>query len=178
MNKRIFSKRQIIFCTVACLLIAGGVLAQPAPESRDRERIQSVIIGKYATEMDLTPEQAEKFFPRLRQFQDRMEAVHHSEQATRAELNKMSQTPNADPQQLDMLLEQRKDSDQQIAVMKQEFLTDISSFLTPQQVSRCSILLDELPQKVRQFIHDKERQKGRGLDDRKQAGPGPRRRGY
>ena len=160
-----------------CLLIAGIVSAQP-PAGRDRDRIQSVIIGKYATEMDLTPEQAALFFPRLKQFEDQMEAVHHSERATRAELDKMSQTPNADPQELGMLLEQRKDHDQQIAAMKQAFLSDISSFLSPQQVSRCSILLDELPQKVRQIIQEKEREKLRGPDARRKAGPGPRRKGY
>lgn len=172
----------LVFVTVLC----GSVFAQPPrggpPDPRERERIQSVIIGKFATEMDLTPEQAEKFYPRLKQFQNRMEEVERDAHQARMELDQLSQTPNGDPQELNSLLQRRKSTEQGKATIKEEFLTDISSFLTPQQVSRCSILLDDIPQKMREFIRAKERERGYrsqpSQPQSREGGARPRRRGY
>ena len=175
----IFSNSIIALLSALLLMTTSVAVAQPPPErhmGRDRERIQSVIIGKYATEMELTPEQAEKFFPRLRQFQERMEVIQRDECEARRELDKFSQTPNGDPAQLNSLLERRKSADQQIAGMKQEFLSDISSFLTPQQVSRCSILLDDLPRKVREMIREKKRSESGGVQPMRKGGSHSRRR--
>jgi len=57
------------------------------------------------------------------------------------------------------LLDKRKIADQSVAQMKQEFLSDISGFLTTQQVSRCSILIDEIPRQMREFMRAKERER-------------------
>ena len=167
------------------MVLGGSAWAQPQggpPDKRERERIQSVIIGKYATEMDLTPEQAEKFYPRLKQFQNRMEGLERDAHVARMQLDQLSQTPNGDPQELNSLLQKRKSTEQDKAAMKEEFLTDISSFLTPQQVSRCSILLDDIPQRMRQFMRAKEREREYGIPPTHpqdtHGGARLRRRGY
>lgn len=164
-----FSK--YIAVTAALFLIAavGSVRANPDQRS-DRERIQTVIIGKYASELDLSPEQAERFFPRWRQYQDQLESIQHGERNTRVELDQLSRTPGANGERLQGLLGERRRLDNEAAVLKQDFLGDISEFLTPQQVSRCSILLDEIPQKMKHFIREKEREKSRS--------PEPSRRGF
>ena len=174
-----FSKSLILTAIAVSVLVWSPAQADSGPRS-DRERIQTVIIGKFASEMDLSPEQAEQFFPRLRQYQDRLEEIQRGERATRAEMDQLSRTPAADKEQLQGLLSERRRLDNEAAVLKQEFLGGISGFLTPQQVSRCSILLDELPQKVRQFIHEKEREKSRPgttHQRRSHTDPTPRRRG-
>lgn len=183
MKPRVFSKLPV-FVLGLLLLVAASSVAQPpgkrGPDPRERERIQSVIIGKFATEMDLKPEQAEQFFPRLRQFQDQVEVIQRDERQTRAEMDQLSQTPDGDREQLNNLLQRRKSHDQQMASLKEEFLSDITGFLTPQQVSRCSILLDDLPHQVRQFIREKERAKTQSSQPQNQRRGGalPRRRGY
>ncbi len=184
MKRRAFSNWPALLLVLMTVL-SGSALAQPPggpPDPRERERIQSVIIGKFATEMDLTPEQAEKFYPRLKQFQNRMENLERDAHQARMELDQLSQTPNGDPQELNSLLQRRKSTEQDKAAMKEEFLSDISSFLTPQQVSRCSILLDDIPQKMREFIRAKERERAYGgqpsYPDSRREGARPRRRGY
>jgi Spy/CpxP family protein refolding chaperone len=167
--------------SLTVLVAVGRAQPDQRPSGPDRERIRTVIIGKFASEMDLTPEQAEKFFPRLRQFHNQLENIQRDERDARMQIEQLSQSPDADRGQLGELLQRRKSADQQVAEMKGQFLSDISGFLTPQQVSRCSILLDELPQKVREIIREKEREKaqsggpqrgGRAMPDRQ------RRRGY
>jgi Spy/CpxP family protein refolding chaperone len=107
-----------------------------------------------------------------------MEAAQRDDREARMQLEQMSQAQDGDPAQLNDLLQKRKSADQSVAEMKQEFLSDISSFLTPQQVSRCSILLDELPHKVREIIREKERSREQGGGPMRRGGSPPRRRGY
>ena len=173
------SKRVFLACAL-CVLMLGTVVRAQSEEHPARERIRNVIIGKFAMEMDLTPDQSEKFFPRLRQFMDRIEGIQHEERETRMQLDKLSQSPDANPAQLNELLQRRRAADQQVGEMKQQFLSDISGFLTPQQVSRCSILLDDLPQKVRELIRERERARGqdRQSDHDPREGGQPRRHGY
>ena len=180
MKTQNFSKRVILALALCVTVFVAGAQAEPDQRS-DRQRIQSVIIGKYVSEMDLLPEQSERFFPRLRQYQDRLEAIQRGERETRMELDRMSQSPEASRESLHGLIGQRRQLDQDASVLKQEFLGEISEFLTPQQVSRCSILLDDLPHKVRQFIREKEREKARAAQPQRKDTRGqqqPRRRGY
>ncbi|MBK6766055.1 MAG: hypothetical protein IPG71_06935 [bacterium] len=61
--------RTLTFAILLCVLCSIAVAEEHrmSPEQR-RERIETVIIGKFAEELDLSPEQAERFYPRLRQF--------------------------------------------------------------------------------------------------------------
>lgn len=169
-----FSKR-IAVTAVLCLITAVGPARANPDQRSDRQRIQSVIIGKYVSEMDLTPEQSERFFPRLRQYQDQLESIQRGERNTRVELDQLSRTPGANGDRLQGLLGERRRLDNEASVLKLDFLGEISKFLTPQQVSRCSILLDEIPQKMKQFMREKEREKS---PPRRGAQQQPRSRGF
>ncbi|MBU0507896.1 periplasmic heavy metal sensor [bacterium] len=127
------------------------------PEDRPRwgrERVETVIIGKFANELDLTPEQAEKFFPRFRQFQNEAEGWMREQHQRRMEMDLLSQNPDADKRRVEELLTEQARHEQRISDLKRQFLGEVGSFLSPQQVSRCSILLDDLPRRVQQFIEE------------------------
>jgi Spy/CpxP family protein refolding chaperone len=160
------------------------VWAQPGPQERGprwgREQIETVIIGKFATELNLSSDQAEKFFPRFREFQNQTEDLQRQQMERRRALEELSTNPEADPQQVDGLLKDQSRQEQQMMEFKQHFLMDVSHFLTPQQVSRCSILMDDLPRRVHEFIQ--ERRQERGMNSPQGPGSYPpgrgRRRGY
>jgi Spy/CpxP family protein refolding chaperone len=164
---RIFSKIGVV--VVGIVLLAGAAFAQPPagkPDAGpgdaprwDRERLETVIIGKFSSELNLTPDQAEKFFPRFKQFQNQVEDRQRQQHDRRAELDRLSNDPNADKTKVNELLAAQGQSQQSMLDLKQQFMTDVSTFLSPQQISRCSILLDELPRRVQQFI---EERRGRG----------------
>lgn len=173
MKKPIFSKPgsgKLTLLILAVLWSTALVWGQggPHPDAPrwGRERIETVIIGKFASELELTPEQAEVFFPRLREFQRQTENVQREQGDHRKQLDGLAHDPNADPQDVNRLLTQQSAHEQQVSAMKGQFLKDLSGVLTPQQVSRCAILLDELPRRVHQFIE--EQRKG------PHYGPGPR----
>jgi Spy/CpxP family protein refolding chaperone len=153
------------------------VNAQPGPDDKKgsdddrgamRERIETVIIGKFASALELTPDQAEKFFPRLRQFHTQAEDWHKAQRDRKDQLDKLSEDPKADKAKVTDLLGQQAQAEQQMADMKKTFLTDVSAFLTPQQVSKCAILMDEMPRRVHQMIEERQermREGGPGWDN-------------
>jgi Spy/CpxP family protein refolding chaperone len=184
-SRRTSSKRIAIILAIAALSIwaVWPAAAQPGPGPHGqrpmRERVESVIIGKFATELDLTPEQAEKFFPRFKQFQDAAQDLHHQQMEQRHDMDSLAHSEKADGSRLQSLMDQKGQTDQQLLTLRQNFLKDVTQFLSPQQVSRCSIMLDDLPRRLQKFID--ERRHGRNDDDDNPQAPipdRPRRRGY
>ena len=184
MKPRISSNRRTAAIWAAVLVLAAVVTAQPGPPEHaqrwGREQVETVIIGKFATELNLSPEQAEQFFPRFRQFQNQTEDMQRRQGERRRLLVGFSDDATADSQQVGNLLKEQGRQDQQMLEFKRMFLEDVSHFLTPQQVSRCSILMDELPRRLHEFIRERRHESGPELDQRRDSRPSgrSRRRGY
>lgn len=152
---------------------SGLLFAQGKDRERLRDRVETVIIGKFSESLNLTPEQAEKFFPHLRQYRGSMEEMQREQRALRDELDRLSDARDLSPEEVDRLLDQFSENQQGMIGRKRHFLGEVSPFLSPQQVSRCSILMDEIPQRVREMIRER-----RGLlrEDRPPARRPPVRR--
>ncbi len=162
------------------VVLAAPVSAQErrmTPEQR-RERVETVIIGKFAEELELSPSEAEKFYPLLRQFRSETEPLQRDLSETRRELDDLSESdvskvkaesmlrslsaeksaPMRDESSksgVKALISKSNTLQTEILAKREVFLTNIADFLTPQQVSRCSILLDELPRRIRQFMEER-----------------------
>jgi Spy/CpxP family protein refolding chaperone len=173
-----------LWAALLVLVCAAVVAAQPGPPPDaprwGREQVETVIIGKFATELNLTPEQAESFFPRLRQFQNQTEEMQRGQGERRRLLSGFSDDANADSQKVNDLLKEQNRHEQQMLESKRLFLEDVSHFLTPQQVSRCSILMDELPRRLHKFIEERRREGGMEPQQHRESYPPGRgrRRGY
>ncbi len=161
------------------IILAVPAVAQDrrmTPEQR-RERVETVIIGKFAEELELSPSEAEKFYPLLRQFRSETEPMQRELGDTRRELDELSEsdvskvkaesmmrslsegnTPvrnQSSKSDVKALISKSNALQTEILAKREVFLTNLADFLTPQQVSRCSILLDELPRRIRQFMEER-----------------------
>jgi len=125
-----------------------------SPEQR-RERIETVIIGKFAEELELSPDQAERFYPRLRQFRHETDDMQRELSAARDRLDNLSRDEKASAKEVQDLIGRTKVLQTDILARRESMLQDLSQFLTPQQVSRCSVLLDELPRRLRQLMEER-----------------------
>ena len=178
-----------LLLSISLLLLTGMMVqdlsAQPPPDrNHRRERLETIVIGKFATELELTPEQAERFFPLFRQFREQSMQIGRRQHKTRKELENFSrakpqakrsgakgQEKSANPlisnlaettdsnRPVSEVLNEREQNQQELIRLRTEFLTNAGEFLTPQQVSRCSIMLEELPRKIHHMIEqEKQRQ--------------------
>lgn len=157
------------------LILTVAVSAQGHRKTHEqrRERIETVIIGKFAEELELTTAQAEKFYPRLRQFRSETDESQNELSMSRAKLDDLSRDSKASAKEVQELITRTKVLQTDILSRREAMLTDLSEFLTPQQVSRCSVLLDELPRRLRQLMEER----GAGPDAaQKESKPVRRRR--
>lgn len=139
------------------LILTIAVSAQEHRKTHEqrRERIETVIIGKFAEELELTTTQAEKFYPRLRQFRNETDESQNELSMSRAKLDDLSRDSKASAKEVQELITRTKVLQTDILSRREAMLTDLSEFLTPQQVSRCSVLLDELPRRLRQLMEER-----------------------
>jgi len=169
LNTHASSKQPVLIFALAIailLLHALPAFAQgSSPQEKPRwgkERIETVIIGKFASELDLTPGQAEQFFPRFRQFQNQMEELQRQQAKRQRDLEELSRNPETNRDQVNQLLMQQSQDEEQMTASKRQFLSDVSGFLSPQQVSRCSILMNDLRTHVQKFMDDRRNSRGSG----------------
>jgi septal ring factor EnvC (AmiA/AmiB activator) len=137
-------------------VLPNELFAQETSRDRLRERVETVIIGKFSSELDLSPEQAEKFFPRLQQYQHFMEETQSEQRQIRDRLDELSLQEDSSPEEVAQLLDRLSENQQRMVEAKRSFLEEVSPFISPQQVSRCSILMDEIPQRVREMIRERQ----------------------
>ncbi len=143
---------------LAFLALCCGFIPPVVAESNnsDRDRVETIIIGKFATELALTPAQAEQFYPRFRIYREQSDAIFQQQKERTHQLELLSQG-GGDSESLGQLLDAQEKEQLQLAEVRRKFLLDIGAFLSPQQVSRTAIMLDEVPRKIRQFIQERNR---------------------
>jgi Spy/CpxP family protein refolding chaperone len=159
MKANLFSFPVLLAALLISAIGARDILAQEdSPERRQRrEQVETVIIGKFATELELTPEQAERFFPLFREFRQSSHDIFHNQHRVREQLDSISTGTESAQLNVSNLIEQQGQYEQQALRLRTDFLKSVEGILTPQQVSRCSVLLDELPAKMRELIHQQKR---------------------
>jgi hypothetical protein len=157
---RTFVRSLAIIGAAVFLVFSTTLLGQETPREELRDKVETVIIGKFAESLDLTPGQAEKFFPRLRAYNRSMEDMQREQRDLRERLDKLSETEDSSPEEVSQLLDQLSENQEHMVAMKRGFLHDLSPFMSPQQVSRCSILMDEIPQRVREMIRERQGHRG------------------
>ncbi|MCL4304675.1 periplasmic heavy metal sensor [bacterium] len=151
----------VLHIFLALAIVAGSASAQKhrGPPDEKRERLETVIIGKFAEELELTPAQAEKFYPRLRQYRSETDDLQRQLTESRRRLDVLSSDKSADSKEVKELISSNKRLQTEILTKREAMLSDMSEFLTPQQVSRCSVLLDELPRRLRQLMNERGRER-------------------
>ncbi len=155
-----FVKSLAITGAAILLVFSTALLAQETPRDQLRDRVETVIIGKFAESLDLSPGQAEKFFPRLREYHRSMEDMQREQRDLREQLDNLSDSEDSSPEEVSQLLDRLSENQEHMVAMKRGFLHELSPFMSPQQVSRCSILMDEIPQRVREMIHERQGLRG------------------
>jgi len=136
--------------------LPDALVAQEVNRDRLRDKVETIIIGKFSSELDLSPEQAEKFFPRLQQYHHFMEETQREQREMRDRLDELSNSEDSSPEEVGQLLDRLSENQQRMVEVKRGFLEEVSPFISPQQVSRCSILMDEIPQRVREMIRERQ----------------------
>jgi Spy/CpxP family protein refolding chaperone len=102
---------------------------QPAFAQEPEAKMRAARIGFLTNRVELTPQQAEKFWPLYNQFNDKRENVQIEKRMMHMEMNKNGLTDDEAKKMIEKELKTRQDE----LNLEKEFIADIQTVLTPVQ---------------------------------------------
>ncbi len=125
------------------------------------KRIEAVKVGFFTKELDLTPKEAQAFWPVYEQYQKRLQA---QKKARRVSLDKAAKLPEEmTDAELNILIDHRIEQAQQALDARLEFITAIREFLPPIKVVRYYKAEETFRSKVLERVRDSQQQQDRPL---------------
>lgn len=132
----------LLLISLILLGFAGQLAAQPHSfdESKismaeRRAKMETLRIYKMTEFLELTPEQSEKFFPRLKQYEKNVRKMQHKQMELVREIDQITQNPDATVTEADVkkYLRAMAQIEKDIITEKEKFISGLSSILTPDQ---------------------------------------------
>lgn len=106
---------------IACLFIGFQAMAQPSPEQH--QRVRSMKIAFLTDRIGLTPDEAQKFWPLYKQFEEDQRKLREKQQNHKP-LSDMSN------QEYERFVASFLDSEEQFARIRRTFFTKLEPFLS------------------------------------------------
>jgi len=126
-------KTKITFCVLALLTLVNTTFAQPA---KNKEEIKSLKVGFITKELNLSSDEAQKFWPAYNEFQDKMEKLHkerrdmHKGVKTKEALDSLSNSEVEKMVDKQMMLQEKE------LQIKKEFHSKVKTLLPIKKVAR------------------------------------------
>ncbi len=154
-----------------------GAIAQnydwDVKKNRDRkspEKVENMIIWRLTEDLDLTTNQAEKFFPRFREHRKSLEELGKQEREMIANID--SEEPSK--KDVKKMIEEISKLRQNRIELESEFVLSLDDVLAPDQMIRLGIFKQRMMMEIRGEMQDgKGKKKRKNKKDRKR-----RRRGF
>lgn len=155
-EKRKKMKKMIMIASLIAIF-GGSVFAQPAqqppqgPGNRE-DRVEALRIAYISQQLNLTPQEAQKFWPVYNQFRGDMKTLHQN----------FKQDPNGQ-----LSAEQQLDFEQKKLDLKKKYKSQFEGALGKDKVNQLFNLEHQFQEKLKELREQRREQKGNG------PGPGP-----
>ena len=138
-----------------------GFLSFPLPQTSDGksdERMEMMMTWKLTNDLDLTPEQADKFFPRFKQHREKMGELE-KETFTVSEKfkDKIDKGKEISAKEFDEALESINELEIQKIEERKRFITEMSEFLTTNQLAKLALYKHYFIKDLRKEIRKRPR---------------------
>ena len=137
---------------------------------RSAEKMENMIVWRLTDELDLSIDQAEKFFPRFREHRKNLEEIGRQEREMIVNIDQ--EEPNK--KDVKKMIEEISKLRQNRIELEAEFVLGLEDVLAPEQMIRLGVFKQNMMMEMRGKIRDgKEKKKRHKKKDRKR-----RRRGF
>ena len=127
--------------------------------AQDMKNIENYRIYKMSEYLELTPEQAESFFPLLRQYEKEVKSVKAEENALYEQLKERQQKKEqVSEQELQQIMEKIATYESTRTQLKQTFMQQSGKMLSPGQVARIPGFEKEFRDNLKQQFIQKQKQ--------------------
>jgi len=132
-----------------------------------RERIKTVKVWKLTEDLNLTPDQSEKFFPLYNKFESDREAIEKQRRQTFVELEQLTDQENPSEKEIDVLIDKLDSYEGRIQDLRVKFRNDLKDILTTQQIGRLYVFEVQFMRQMREIIRDARMEmRGKHFQDR------------
>tara|TARA_B100000427_G_scaffold286273_1_gene260185 strand:- start:445 stop:942 length:498 start_codon:yes stop_codon:yes gene_type:complete len=152
--------------------LAGGVAQNydwSVEKDRDRrnpEKIDNMIVWRLTDDLDLSTDQAEKFFPRFRDHRKNLEEIGRQEREMVADLDREKLKKSDVKNTIEDISKLR----QKRIELESDFVLSLDDILDPGQMIRLGIFKQRMMMEMRQNIRDEKGQKKRHKKKGKKRG--------
>jgi hypothetical protein len=155
---------------IIVVLVLNNLFSQGVFPKKDRhERKETMIIWKLTEELELTPEQAEKFFPEHREHRVDIEELREKIENLGEE--SLENFDNINSKEITKIIKERQDLKKKIIDIETEFIFSMENLLNSKQLAllatfKSRMMNDmraELKGKKKHKKKKKKRKKGRGM---------------
>lgn len=130
-----------------------------------RERIRTVRIWKLTEALNLSPDQAAKFFPRLKEFEKSMEENNKMKNEIFQKLRELSRGDKIDIKVINEKVESLAQIDQEMIRKRKEFMKGLDDILSPQQKVKYLLFERNFRKRLGEIMEDVRRRKMRGFGE-------------
>ncbi|TKJ40100.1 hypothetical protein CEE37_10210 [candidate division LCP-89 bacterium B3_LCP] len=157
--------RSHIFILTWAILLPAVVYAQgpppvPGPAQRHRAKMEAKIktmkIWKMTEELELTEEQATRFFPLLNEMEKRMEEVEENRREVLRKMGDLVWSNDGDDDKIDEFLNILEELGAKQLEIRKQFRQDAEQILQSKQIGRMVLFNHRFPEIVRELIRDME----------------------
>ena len=160
------------------LCLFSGLLAQDnfmEKRKQRSDRMESMLVWRLTDELDLSPEQAEKFFPLHREHRKEILRIREEERAYFEELREKidddKELSKADAENtIDRVSVLRK----KLLELESSFILGLNDVLSPNQMIKLSVYKEMLMEEMRHNIKDSKRDKKYKKNHKMKRGRKPR----
>lgn len=167
---------------ILLLIFVSGLIAQDFdhPERGDErsEKMEMMMVWKLTEELSLTPEQAEKFFPRFRAHRNEMDHIRKMERALGKEMKqKVKKDDEISYKDVESTVNKMSDLRKKSIDLESKLVLDMKDILSARQLANLGMFKQEMMKNVRGELRDNHGKKGkRGKMNRR--GGNKKRRGF
>ena len=159
----------ILALAVAAPIMAQGWMEGPPPGSgrgqgprreKIEQRIKTIKVWKLTEDLNLTPEQSEKFFPVYNKFQDDREAIESERFETFKKLEDLTNEEKPSDKEINALIDKLDSFDNRLQARREQFRNDLKDILTTKQIGRLYVFEVKFMQEMRSIVRDAMHEKG------------------
>jgi Spy/CpxP family protein refolding chaperone len=172
---------------ILLLIFVSGLIAQDFdhPE-RDHEhqdgerhqRMEMMMVWKLTDELDLTPEQAEKFFPRFRQHRNELDEVRKMQHALGKEMKQnLKKDKEISENDVESTVKKISELRKKSVDLESNFILGMKDVLSPRQLANFSMFKQKMMKNIRGELKEHHGKKGKRGKMQGRRG-GKKRRGY
>jgi len=125
-------------------------------------RVRTMKIWKMTEELNLSEDQAAKFFPMQNQMENKMDEIDQDRQIKMMELDNEVWKEKPDGKKINDLMEKLETLEKSMLDLRLKFRQDVRGVLTPEQMGKMVLFHQRFPDMMRDAIQDYERRQDSG----------------